>query len=370
MRGAVELTEFDMTPVFLPAGPQSRQIPGGRDHFSTDDLDDDSMSSLEDPETVFRPYVRPLAPDDQAEGPDLYEENYGRSTFRRQQLELHDPMSDSFSGTLPSAAFLLSPALDSNIQENEAVMPSELMPRDDGTIAFNYMCADAIRPADAPQARSMAALLRERYLRLKQQRDQSNMLGLDQTFPGTQPPRRTQEPGSAQASASAAAMSIQSPLSVAPHEQSENLSVVASSPEGNAGFSIPFFEASRGVPRRPLLAPPPLGDGDSNAALTDTAPFSTQKGVTSQETSSREELGQPSETQAARQPSFAQRRARARAQTPRVPFGAESEGSVGHASDDPQSPQHLDRASYRRGSGMPPAILRERRDVDTALYRI
>ena len=86
------------------------------------------------------------------------------------------------------------------------------------------------------------------------------------------------------------------------------------------------------------------------------------------------------DAQTARQPSFAQRRAEARALTPRGADAAQGEGGEDDPFGSPRSERLPPPAAVRmldgsygvadEGSAMPPAILRERRDLETALYRI
>eukprot|EP00966_Prymnesium_polylepis_P088313 2043616-Prymnesium_polylepis.1 len=108
--GAKEIVERDTAPMFVPASPEAHPPQGARKPFSVvDDLDDDSVSSNEDPDDVFRPYMWPLAAEEQLDTPGEYEENYGRPMVGHQQLELHRPISETPNAALPSADLLLSP---------------------------------------------------------------------------------------------------------------------------------------------------------------------------------------------------------------------------------------------------------------------
>jgi len=390
MRGAKELTEQDMKPIFVPAAPQPRAAQEAGVNFSTDDIDDDSFSSDEDPDVVFRPFVRPLALEDQVDAPELYEEEYGRNMVGPRHLELHEPMADCSSMVRPSTDLLLTHILDRDNSENDLDVPLSFIPRDDGVVAYNYSQVGAIHPADASPACSMAAILRERYTRQRLQREQLATQVPDSAPLETHQPQNVDRTDGELPQGAASDDSSSALQKASSAEQAEQLSVLhptSTSLEGDVmELSLPLSDISRGLPRRPLLVPSIVSSQRSALNLDETvgddqSPLPLQEELELHDSPGMSSRMQPRRAATARQPSFAQRQAEARALTPggadgtsnaelylegqmplpeRLPPPAAVQGTSACCSD----------TASNAGMPVPPTILRERRDLDTALYRI
>jgi len=390
-RGKDALEESDMTPVFVPASSVARPSSAAmtKGGLALGDLDDDSASSQEETDGVFRQHTSALEAEDRLATPGEYEENYGGNLASQRQLELHGPVGE-IGGMMPSSDLLLSPALDSAATAQMQGVGAASV-GDDGVIRYNYMRADAVQPADAPPARSMAALLRERYTRQRLEREQ----------PSAQ--LRDLAPAAGTKLEPAETMSVQPfPEAVQPFLlHPVDADATLPEPVSEVDVLMTFSETPRGLPRRPLPIPMVGSCSDeaqfhaSSTGEASEVPITgdLDAGFEPPPPPPQQEQPPPSslrEPQTARQPSFTQRRAEARALTPRgtdVSGLATSADEGDSAEGSPRSerlPQPeavaLGPQAQSAGSGtedrveeapsMPPAILRERRDLETALYRI
>ena len=398
------LEEQDMKPAFVPASAEARPGNGARGRAGQSvDLDEDSTSSEEEADDVFRSQARPLGLVEELGTPEEYEENYGGDRMGTRHLELHGPIGETI-GMLPSSDLRLNSILDS---VTPTFLPGvDMSPRgDDGGIGYNYSRADATQPTEAAPARSMAALLRERYTKQRLERDQN----------ATQPQELTPLDPAARAPDASLIEKRSLPGLPQPlhgYEEEESPEEPAVAAEGEDGMLVSLGESPRGLPRRPLPAPTVGGSrpgiaGDEALSPPMVAVSGVQL-IESELPPLPQPLFQPSqplqlcpatrEPQTARQPSFAQRRAEARALTPRGTHGTglqEPRGEEAAEADMAGTlrserlpapplalPVRLGPQARRRPAGggtddsteeapsLPPANLRERRDLETALFRI
>ena len=177
LRGSRPLKDSDLAPIFVPAMPHLHlrgRRPSEQGPITTVEQalsaigDDGSVSSDKEPEDVFRLYMEPLG-SDQLGTQGAYAENYGgrRLSGRRGQLRLHQ--CGDHAGSPSSVDLLLDSLLSDNIgAEGGGHGVVQLVDE----CAYNYTRAEAPHGATAPLARSMAALLRERYAHKYLEREQ------------------------------------------------------------------------------------------------------------------------------------------------------------------------------------------------------
>jgi hypothetical protein len=388
-----KLAEADMAPRFVPATSEGRKsiAEGGRGGLPNPDLKDESVSSDEDSDEVFRPQTGPSLPDTKLHGPEGFEVNsYAWHDASQQQLELHGPIGE-ITGTLPWSDLLLSPVLDSMTP----LHASGVLDGGEGAIGYNYVPSNTPQPVETPPARSMAAMLRERYTRRGLERAQ--ITPHSQLTAAVQEPTLQFDVGRIDQGGFPEAPKV---LSAHDKEKPPPESTLSTPVEADykGGWLASRTDRPCGLPRRPL--PVQLVGGDhaqrGYAGLEGGSPHPIM-GVA---IASSSQLQPPTplqpqqphlrplfrEPQTARQPSFAQRRAEARALTPKgtnvgegQPLDSDAGPSAAPRSERLPPPSALAQPrpmAIRDGcetttEALPPGILRERgRDLNTTPFRI